>query len=103
MKNLKAKIEKEVEKIWPEAKKNLAKANRDLKKLMKSSEKTFAQLLAQTKKKTEEVISRTRREQLYYELGKKIIGLLTSDQLKDKNVLKVYTEIQRLNKKLRAL
>jgi hypothetical protein len=103
MEDLKKRIEKEIEKIWPEAKKSLTKTSKDLKKMMEISEKKFTQLLSQTKKKTEELIAKTKREELYYELGKNIVSLLTSDQLKNKNVLRIYAEIRRLNKRLRTL
>lgn len=102
MENLKEKIRKEIETAWPEAQKNLANINKDVSRLLKNSEKNLIDFYNQTKKKTQEVIARAKREELYYELGKKVSPLLTSDQLKDKEILRINTEIQKLSKKLRS-
>jgi predicted transcriptional regulator len=101
MENAKDYIQKEFEKIWPKAKKNITKVNKDLTKLMKRSEKNLIDVYSNVKKKTEAVIMRAKREELYYELGKNVTPLLTSDQLKNKNVLEIYSQIQQLSKKLR--
>ncbi|MEK7850095.1 MAG: hypothetical protein AAB213_04715 [Candidatus Omnitrophota bacterium] len=101
MENAKNYIQKEFEKIWPQAKKNITKVNKDLSKLIKKSEKNLIDVYSNVKKKTEAVIMRAKREELYYELGKNVTSLLTSDQLKNKNILEIYTQIQQLSKKLR--
>ena len=95
-------IQKEIEKIWPQAKKNVTKINKDVLRLLKKSEKSLIDTYSNAKKKTEELIFKARREELYYELGKGVATLLTSDQLKNKNILKISTQIRHLNKKLRS-
>ncbi len=95
-------IQKEIEKIWPQAKKNVTKINKDVIRLLKKSEKSLIDTYSNAKKKTEELIFKARREELYYELGKGVAPLLTSDQLKNKNILKISTQIRYLNKKLRS-
>jgi hypothetical protein len=102
MGNVKNKIQKEIEKIWPQAQKHIAEVNADMVKLMKKGEKNLSVLYAQAKKKTEELALMAKREELYYELGKNIAPFLTSDHLKNKNILNIYSEIQRVTKKLRA-
>ncbi|HAJ56196.1 MAG TPA: hypothetical protein DCL35_00310 [Candidatus Omnitrophica bacterium] len=101
MDNLKDTIQKEIEKIWPQAKKNITKFNQDAVQLMKKSEKDLAVISKNIKTNVEKLVCKAKREELYYELGKNIAPLLTSDQLKDKNVLKIYTEIQQLSRRLR--
>lgn len=101
MENLKNTIQKEVEKIWPQAKKNILQFNRDAAQLLKKSEKDLAVISKNIKTNVGKLISKARREELYYELGKKIAPLLTSDQLKEKSILKIYTEIQQLSKRIR--
>ncbi|OIO36091.1 MAG: hypothetical protein AUJ74_03730 [Candidatus Omnitrophica bacterium CG1_02_44_16] len=101
MENAKDHIQKKFDKIWPQAKRNITKANKDLVKLMKKSEKNLIDAYSNIKEKTGSVIMRGKREELYYELGKNVATLLTSDQLKNKNILDIYTRIQQLNKKLR--
>jgi hypothetical protein len=102
MADIKNKIQKEIEKIWPDAQKNLSKINKDVTRVMQEGEKNFNIFYAQAKKKTEEIVMKAKREELYYELGKCVAPLLTSDQLKDKKVLKIYTDIEQLNKKIRS-
>lgn len=102
MENIKNTVRKEIEKIWPEAKKNISKVNKDLTKLMKKSEKNLSDFYSNVKKKTDLLLLKAKREELYYELGKSLSPLLTSDQLKNKNILRISTEIRQLNKKLRS-
>lgn len=102
MDNVKEIIQKEIEKIWPDAKKNITKVNKDIVKLVKKGEKNIVDIYEVAKKKTKELVLKTKREELHYELGRAIVPLLTSDQLKNKNILKIYTEIQQLGKKLRS-
>jgi arginine decarboxylase-like protein len=101
MEDLKNKVQKEIEKIWPEAKKNITKINRNAVKIMQKSEKDLAAISKNIKTGVEKLVYKAKREELYYELGKGIAPLLTSDQLKDKFILKIYTEIQQLSKHLR--
>ncbi|MBI5873637.1 MAG: hypothetical protein HZB36_05790 [Candidatus Omnitrophica bacterium] len=101
MEDLKNKVQKEIEKIWPQAKKNINTINRNAVKIMQKSEKDLAAISKNIKTGVEKLVYKAKREELYYELGKGIAPLLTSDQLKDKNILKIYTEIQQLSKHLR--
>jgi len=101
MENTKDRIQKEFEKIWPNAKKNITKVNKDLSKLMKKSEKNLIEVYSTVRKRTEAVIMSAKREELYYELGKNVTSLLTSDQLKNKKILDIYSQIQQLSRKLR--
>ncbi len=102
MANIQDSIQKEIEKIWPQAKKNVSKINKDVVKLLKKSEKKLVEAYATAKKKTEQLVFKAKREELYYELGKKVAPLLTSDQLKNKNIMKISTEIRQLTKRLRS-
>ncbi len=102
MESIKDKIVKEFEKAWPEAQKNVSKMNKEVIQLIKKGEKNVIDIYAQAKKKTGQLASMAKREELYYELGKAIAPLLTSDQLKDKNIMKIFTEIQKLSRKLRS-
>jgi len=101
MKTKKNPIQKEIEKIWPNAQKDLSKINKEANKFFRKSEKKIAQVYSGAKKKGEELILKAKREELYYELGKNVAHLLTSDQLKNKNILRIKSEIQQLSKKLR--
>lgn len=101
MQNLKEAVLNEIEKNWPKAKKNISKLNKDISKLLKTSEENLVHVSKNVQKGTEKLIAKAKKEELCYELGKAIAPLLTSDQLKNKNVLKIYTEIQQLNKVLR--
>lgn len=102
MPNIKDTIEKEFDRIWPQAQKNIAKINKDVVKLLKKSEENFVSASKTVKKGVEKLVLKARREELYYELGKNIAPLLTSDQLKDKNILRISTGIQQVNKNLRT-
>lgn len=101
MQDIKQKVKKEFEKIWPEAEKNLARLSKDAAKLMKKTEKNIVEMYAEAKKQTQDVVWKAQREKLYYELGRIVSPLLTSDQLKNRNVLSLQQEIRQLNKKLR--
>lgn len=101
MKDIKQRVKKEIEKIWPQAEKNLVRLSKDAAKLMKKTEENIVEMYAEAKKQTQEVIWKAQREKLTYELGKSVSPLLTSDQLKNKNILRLHQEIQQLNKKLR--
>ena len=102
MENLKEKIQKEIETVWPKAQKNLEKINSNVSKLLKESEKNLIEFYGQAKKKTEKVMALAKREELYYELGKKIAPVLTEDQLKDKDILRISAGIKKFSKKLRS-
>ncbi len=102
MSNIKDTIEKEFDRIWPQTQKNIAKINKDVVKLLKKSEESFVSASKTVKKSIEKLVLKAKREELYYELGKNISTFLTSDQLKDKNILRISTEIQRVNKNLRT-
>jgi hypothetical protein len=80
---------------------SLQQLNKDATRLFKKTEKNLIEAYTKTKKTTEDVIVRAQREKLYYELGKFVAPLLTSEQLKNKNILRLATEIQSLSKKIR--
>lgn len=101
MENLKNTIQKEIEKIWPQAKENISKFHKDVVELMKKSEKDIAIVSKRVKTNIEKLVAKAKREELYYELGKNVAPLLTSDQLKNKNILKITAEIRQLNKNIR--
>jgi len=101
MRNIRQKVKKEIEKIWPQAEKNLTRLSKDAAKLMKKTEKNIVEMYAEAKKQTQNVVRKAQREKLYYELGRIVSPLLTSDQLNNKNVLRLHQEIRQLNKKLR--
>jgi arginine decarboxylase-like protein len=102
MEDWKNAIQKELDRVWPKTQKNIAKINKEVSKLLKESEKNIAHFSKSVKKGAEKLVSKARREQLYYELGKAVSRQLTSDQLKDKEILRISTELQTLNKKLRS-
>ena len=102
MGNLQKNIQKEIEKIWPQAKRNILKINKDVTKVIRKGEDDLVAFYKDARKKTEKLVCQAKREELYYELGKSVAPLLTSDQLKNKNILRISTEIQRFNKKLRS-
>lgn len=102
MKNIPKALQKEFEKFLPEAKESLHRFNKDVQKLVAKSEKGLAEFYAGAKKKTEALLWKAKREELLYELGKAITPLLTSDQLKNKNILRIYSEIRDLDKRLKA-
>ncbi len=101
MEDIKNMVKREIEKIWPQAKENIIKFNKDAGKLLKKSEKDLTVISRNIKSGVEKLVCKAKREELYYELGKIIAPLLTSDQLKDKNILKIYSELQSLNKTLK--
>jgi len=102
MNNLQKTVQKKIEEVWPDAQKNISKISRKTLKALKKSEKQLLAIYGKTKKKAEELILQARREELYYELGKAMAPLLSSDQLKNKTILKIYSEIQGINKQLRS-
>jgi hypothetical protein len=102
MKDINTLVRKEVKKIWPQAKKTLQQLNKDANRIFKKTEKNLIDAYAKTKKATEEVVLKAQREKLYYELGKLAAPLLTSDQLKNNNILRLSTEIRQLTKKIRS-
>ena len=71
-------------------------------KLLKKSEHNILTASRHLKKSAERMLFKAKREELYHELGKIIAPLLTSDQLKNKNILKISSEIQKINKSLRT-
>jgi predicted glycosyltransferase len=101
MENLKDTIQQELEKIWPQAKKNISKFQKDVVGLMEKSEKDIAVISKKVKTNIDKLVSQAKREELYYELGKNVAPLLTSDQLKNKNILRITAEIRLLTKNLR--
>jgi len=102
MNDLKKTIQKKIEEVWPDAQKNISKISHKTLKTLKKSEKQLLAIYDKTKKKTEQLILQAKREELYYELGKAMAPLLSSDQLKNKTILKIYSEIQGVNKQLRS-
>ncbi|MFB3919534.1 hypothetical protein BU251_03625 [Candidatus Velamenicoccus archaeovorus] len=102
MNDLKKTIQKKIEEVWPDAQKNISKISHKTLKTLKKSEKQLLAIYDKTKKKTEQLILQAKREELYYELGKAMAPLLSSDQLKNKTILKIYSEIQEVNKQLRS-
>jgi len=102
MKDIRNIVRKEIKKIWPRAQKDIDRLGKDTAKLMKKTEKNLIDLYAQAKKTTQETILKAQREKLYYELGRSVASLLTSDQLKNKAILRLDTEIRQINRKLRA-
>lgn len=101
MKDIRERVKKEIKKIWPKAEKNLARLGKDAARLMKKTEENIIEMYAEAKKQTQEVVWKARREKLYYDLGRSVAPLLTSDQLKNKNVLRLSQAIRQLDKKLR--
>lgn len=101
MKKTKNSIQKEIEKIWPDAQKNISKINKDAIDLLKKGEKNLLNIYNTTKKKTEEIIYKAKREELYYELGKSVASHLTQEQLKNKKIAYIATEIRKLSTKIR--
>ncbi|MDD5018848.1 MAG: hypothetical protein PHH75_01570 [Candidatus Omnitrophica bacterium] len=95
-------VQKKINEIWPDAHKHISKISRETLKTLKKSEQQLLTIYGTTKKKAEELMLKAKREELYYRLGQCIAPLLTSDQLKRKSVLKVYTELREVNKKLRS-
>lgn len=102
MNDIQKNISREIKKIWPKAQKSMDKINRNLTKAMQRGEKDLRKFYKDAKKKTESIILKAKREELYYELGKNVGPLLTSEQLKNKNILRIYTDIRELSKKLRG-
>ncbi len=101
MEDIKKTIQNEIEKIWPQAKKNISKLSKDTTKLLKKSEKELTIISKKIKTGVEQLVNKAKREELYRELGKYVTPLLTSDQLKNKNVMRIYSEIQQINKNLK--
>ena len=101
MQNIRETVLHEIEKNWPKAKKNISKLNKDISKLLKTSEENLVHISKNVQRGTEKLIAKARREELYYELGKTIAPLLTSDQLKNKNVMRIYSQFQQIHKALR--
>lgn len=102
MKGPKNPIQKEIERIWPDAQKNISKINKDAIKLLEKGEKNLLNIYNATKKKTEEILCKAKREELYYELGKLIAPRLTQEQLKNQKVAVTAAEIKKLNSKIRS-
>ncbi|MFH1690967.1 MAG: hypothetical protein ABIC68_00135 [Candidatus Omnitrophota bacterium] len=101
MKKVKNSIQKEIEKIWPDAQKNISKINKDAIKLLEKGEKNLLAIYNTTKKKTEEIVFKAKREELYYELGKMVASRLTKEQLKNKKIAFIAGEIRKLSNKIR--
>ncbi len=102
MKNLANTLHNEIKRIWPKAQKNILKINKDVSKLLKESETTILMASKKFRKSAEIIIFKAKREELYHELGKRIIPFLTSDQLKQKEILKITSELQKISKSLRS-
>ncbi len=94
-------IRKEIEKIWPEAKKTLTQLNKDASKLIKKTEKNLFDAYAKTKKTTEDLIIKAQREKLYYELGRAVASRLSADQRKNKTIAGISAQLRRLSRSLR--
>lgn len=101
-KTVKNPIQKEIEKIWPDAQKNITKINKEAIKLLEKGEKNLINIYNTTKKKTEEIICKAKREELYYELGKLVASRLTKEQLKNHKIAATTAEIKKLNSKIRS-
>lgn len=97
----KKSIQKEIEKAWPEAKKNLNKINKDVTKLMKSTEKNLTEVYSKVRENTEQLILKAKREEAYHRLGQAMASRLTKEQLKNKKIAKIFQEIKDINKKLK--
>lgn len=102
MKKIKDSIQKEIEKIWPQAQENITKINKDAIKLLKKGEKNLLAIYKTTKKKTEELIFKAKREELYYELGKQVASHLTQEQLNNKKIANIADEIKKITGKIRS-
>lgn len=101
MENLKNIIQKEVEKIWPQAKKNISKFNKDASRLLKKSEKDMEVISKKIKTGVDMLVGKAKREELYYELGKAVAAKLTADQLKNKNISRIHKEIRAISRSLK--
>lgn len=102
MEDIRDAIQKKIDEVWPGAQKQISKISKDALKSLKKSKKQLELAYGQTKKAAQEIAFKTKREQLYYELGKAVAPTLRSGCLKNKKVKSIYSEIQRLNKKLRS-
>jgi hypothetical protein len=102
MNNFQKTVQKKINEIWPDAQKHISRISRETLKTLKKSEKQLQTIYGATKKRTEELILKAKREELYYRLGQSVAPLLTSDQLKHKSVLKISMELREINKKLRS-
>ena len=92
---------KEIEKVWPEAKRQVEAVGRDAQKLMKEGEKSVTKFYARVKLAAEDLVDKVCREELYYELGKRVATRLSAEQLQDKQIQEIHAKIQSLNKGLK--
>ncbi len=102
MKDFQSYVRKEIKKFLPQAQKSMAQLNKEAQKLMEKTEKNLLETYAKTKKATEALIFKARREKLYYELGRAVLPVLTAEQLNHKRIAPTLREIKKLNRKIRS-
>jgi ElaB/YqjD/DUF883 family membrane-anchored ribosome-binding protein len=64
MKDIRDRVRQEMNKIWPQAEKNLARLSKDAGKLMKKTEENIVEMYAEAKKQTRDVVWKAQREKL---------------------------------------
>ncbi len=100
MKDFQSYARKEIKKFLPQAQKSMAQLNKETQRLMEKTEKNLLQTYAKTKRATEALIFKARREKLYYELGRAVLSVLTAEQLNHKRIAPTVKEIKKINRKV---
>lgn len=88
---------KNIEQIWQQTQKQLRKMANEAMVLTKKGERQLRSLTEKGKIQTEILILKTKREQLYYRVGKLVA---TSRKITNKKILGIRREISSLNRQI---
>ncbi|MFC1704178.1 hypothetical protein ACFL1E_05290 [Candidatus Omnitrophota bacterium] len=98
----KSKFQKDLEKLWPQTKKQLDKMAKEAMVLAKKSEKQLIALSEKGKLQFELTMLQLKKEQLFYNMGK-LVSQKSKGKKKTAKVLKLKKELARLNRKISSL
>jgi hypothetical protein len=94
----KSNLQKNLTKVWKKTKKQLNKAAQETSRLIKKGEGHIKDLSFKGKIKSEILILKTKRESLYYYLGR---AVAISKTKTNKKIEKIQKEINEINKEIK--
>ena len=93
---------KNIEKMWPDIKKQLNKLSKDALDLARAGEDKVITISKKSKLQFELLTLQLKREQLHYKLGKETLALLGKGIIKNKKLQSIYTQVVDIKKHINS-
>ncbi len=98
---MKGDLQKNIEKLWPTAKNDLEVFSKETSKILKKGEEYLKDFSEKSAKKAETLVLQVKKEQLYYQLGKKIASTAKASWAESKEIASYCTEIKKLEQQIK--